>query len=699
MKAVEAKLLDFLSGVKQFIVPIYQRTYSWRITQCEQLWKDIERVALDQSASAHFVGSVVYIQKGIYQSVSVPQLLVIDGQQRLTTITLLLTALARALETMDEAAPINPRKIMDYYLTNSLETGAFLYKLQLTKSDRETLTRLLQGKEPLERASRRILENFAFFEKQLRRPGLDLEQVFHGLHKLMIVDISLDHQHDNPQLIFESLNSTGLDLTQADLIRNYVLMGLEAREQEELYEEYWHPMEQAFDGGQGVFDRFMRDYLTLKTRNIPRLDQVYDGFKAFHRAAGQENIRAVVAEIHGFSKAYSRFVRPSLETDRAVRLALEDINALKMEVAYPFLLEVFADAAAGILTHEGLVEVLRMCEAFVLRRSACGVSSNSLNKFFSTLSVKLDKARYVESLGALFLRQKGINRFPRNDEFVREILVWDLYRTGRAAYVLRKLENHERKEPVDLNEFATIEHILPQNQKLSKPWREMLGSDWERVQDEWLDTLGNLTLTGYNSELSDRPFLEKRDMTGGFADSPLRLNRDLAKLEQWDETQIRQRGQHLATLALEVWREPVVSEALLRQVDTDAAVLDPVLRHFENASEQLLNLYLDIETGVTTLDPTIDVIGFKNVIAFRTWFKVLEVEVQPTHDRLRIYINAAFGDLDDPNHLLEQPKPGLEDRWARGYLTPLQGADAAIDLMRQALEMLVTDDSESDDDA
>ena len=245
MKAVEAKFLDFLSGLKQYIVPIYQRTYSWRAAQCEQLWRDVKRVADDPGAKAHFVGSVVYIQQGLYQSASVPRLLVIDGQQRLTTLTLLLLALARALEARGESTPINPRKITDYYLFNPLESGEQQFKLQLTKGDRETLNRLLQHKPPLAGHSKRLLDNYAFFEGQLSASGVDLERVFEGLHKLMLVDIALDRAHDNPQLIFESLNSTGLDLTQADLIRNYVLMGLEPRDQDELYNEFWFPMERA----------------------------------------------------------------------------------------------------------------------------------------------------------------------------------------------------------------------------------------------------------------------------------------------------------------------------------------------------------------------------------------------------------------------------------------------------------------------
>ncbi len=267
MKAGEAKLFEFLQGPKQFVIPIYQRTYSWTMRQCQQLWDDILRVADDPKAPGHFIGSIVYIHEGIYVATSVSELLVIDGQQRLITLSLLLSALAKAIEKSDAKSMIS-RKIKEYYLFNALEEGDLNYKLIPTKSDKETYTLLIDGNELPPSPSKRLIDNYQFFEKKINETGMDLIKLYEGIGKLLIVEVSLNRDNDNPQLIFESLNSTGLDLSQADLIRNYILMGLEPKKQGELYKDYWFPMEQSFDHSERSpqFDRFIRDYLTICTR-------------------------------------------------------------------------------------------------------------------------------------------------------------------------------------------------------------------------------------------------------------------------------------------------------------------------------------------------------------------------------------------------------------------------------------------------
>ena len=243
MKATETNLLSFLQGTRQFIIPIYQRTYSWTQPECQQLWNDIVRASADEAISAHFIGSVVYVERGLYQISAVPQVLVIDGQQRLTTLTLLLAALGKVIEERGITGEVTRKKVNAYYLFNTQEEGELHYKLLLTRSDKETLTRILDDAEPLPDASKRITDNYNFFLQQLRRPDVDPMGIYHGVSKLVLVDISLDRTHDNPQLIFESLNSTGRELSQADLIRNYVLMGQEVAEQTQLYNHYWYPME------------------------------------------------------------------------------------------------------------------------------------------------------------------------------------------------------------------------------------------------------------------------------------------------------------------------------------------------------------------------------------------------------------------------------------------------------------------------
>ena len=387
MKATETRLLDFLKKSPQFVIPIYQRTYSWTERECRQLWADIVRTGSDDKVPAHFVGSIVYIHEGIYQVSTKSQLLVIDGQQRLTTVMLLLEALSRRVgddEPMEEFAA---EHIRGYYLLNTLAKAERRFKLLLTQTDKQSLLALLQQKIPPADSSVRVLENFAFFEERLRDGKTDLTAICKGLAKLMIVDISLDRGHDNPQLIFESMNSTGRELTQADLIRNFVLMGLEPELQTRLYEDYWRPME--VDFGQEAygthFDGFVRHYLTLKTGQIPNVRAVYEAFKGYARSPAMEaqGIEHLVADIRNYA-AYYCAMAPGKEKDKNLKDAFQDLRELRVDVAYPLLLELYADHLQGCIASSEFVRAVRLVEAYVFRRAVCAIPTNSLNKTFAT---------------------------------------------------------------------------------------------------------------------------------------------------------------------------------------------------------------------------------------------------------------------------------------------------------------------------
>jgi uncharacterized protein with ParB-like and HNH nuclease domain/predicted transport protein len=651
VKAKEAQLLRFLQGTQQFIIPIYQRTYSWTRPQCQQLWNDIVRAATDESVSAHFVGSVVYIEKGLYQISSVSPQLVIDGQQRLTTISLLLVALGRALQEQSDGGEISQKKINNYYLLNPEEDGNLRYKLLLTQNDRETLMRIVEERPVPEDASLRIIDNYQFFDEQVRTAGIAPGDLFRGISKLMVVDIALDRDHDNPQLIFESLNSTGLELSQADLIRNYILMGLEPNQQEALYRDYWHPMERSFGQADYAahFDRFMRDYLTVKTGLIPRIDEVYARFKAHSQTPAAGQIDEVVADIHRFSGYFVRIAFHK-EPDAQIREVLNDINTLKVDVAYPFLLEAYDDYAAGRVSRAELLEILRLIESYVFRRAICGIPTNSLNKTFQNLARELDKERYLESFKAALLLKDSYRRFPRDEEFRAEFQVKDVYNlTNRRNYLLRKLENHGRKEPVDVETY-TIEHILPQNENLYPEWRAELGQHWQAVQERYLHTIGNLTLTGYNPELSDRPFAEKRDMTGGFRDSPIRLNHRLASLERWNEDEIRARAADLADLAVEVWPSAELPPAVWATYSRKAhpAAGPRSLEEYPLLTGPLRELFDQLCRRILNLDASVSEAMVTNYILYQTASGTPLVAVVPQKSQLRLTLNLEFSQIDDP---------------------------------------------------
>jgi len=446
MKASETQLLKFLDGTKQFVIPIYQRTYSWTLSQCAQLWEDIERAATSPEIVGHFIGSIVYIEAGIHHISSVAELLVIDGQQRLTTLSLLLAALGRALEAEGDEAQISRRKILSRYLTNDGEDGTNRYKLLLTQSDRETLICAIENKPLPKDASPRIIENYGFFERQIGGCGHKPSVLYAGVAKLLLVDISLDRSHDNPQLIFESLNSTGLALSQADLIRNYVLMGLPASEQNTLYADHWLPMERAFTVGgadaSGIFDQFVRDFLTIKTGSIPRIGAVYTAFKAYAQSPKAGTIVELVAELHRYADYFVK-IALQVEEDPVTRAALRDINDLRVDVAYPFILEAYADLANGTLVRTDLVRILRLIESYVLRRAICDIPTNTLNKTFATLAKEVDKGKYVESVTAALLLKDSYRRFPSDEEFKAHFIQRDVYNLSRCQRITSCLEGGE----------------------------------------------------------------------------------------------------------------------------------------------------------------------------------------------------------------------------------------------------------------
>jgi uncharacterized protein with ParB-like and HNH nuclease domain/predicted transport protein len=570
MKAAESQFLPFLNGKKQFVIPLYQRTYSWTREQCEQLWNDIVQATTYTGREGHFIGSIVYAQQeASLIAATIPRYLVIDGQQRLTTLSLFLVALAQAVRESATSQEISHEEISDSYLVNTHGKGELHYKLMLTQSDKEKLIEIIDHPERVTPStlSSRLEENYLFFVERIRQSEVDLQKLYEGINKLIIVEILLGRD-DNPQLIFESLNSTGMDLSQADLIRNYVLMGLREEEQTKLYKDYWYPMERQFHYAEGSdqFDRFMRDYLTLKQGSIPNIDRVYASFKAYQRSQTGKPIRQIVEDLYRYAHSFLR-VALLQEEDEDIWNVLNDIHTLKVDVAYPFLLEVYDDYAHKLLSKQDLLVILRLVESYVLRRLICGIPTHGLNKVFVTLAKEIEKEHYLESVQAAFLAKARSGRFPRDEEFRSAFVVKDVYNLRIRKYLLSKLENYGQKELVRV-ENCTIEHILPQNERLPATWREELGSNWKEIQSRYLHTIGNLTLTGYNAELSDRPFLEKRDMEGGFAQSPLRLNRSLAKLEQWKKDEIEKRAQALADIAIKAWPVPTLSAEQINQYQT-----------------------------------------------------------------------------------------------------------------------------------
>ena len=401
------------------------------------------------------------------------------------------------------------------------------------------------------------------------------------------------------------------------------------------------------------FDDFMRHYLTLKTGGaIPHVRAVYDAFKSHARSpeVAAAGVDALVADIHAYAGYYCAMALDK-ESDKDLAPAFKDLRALKVDVAFSFLLELYDDYAQGRLPSEDFVRAVRLVEAYVFRRAACAIPTNSLNKTFATFGRVLQKDRYIESIQTHFLTLPSYRRFLSNEEFKRELSVRDLYNFPRRSYWLRRLENHGRKERVPVGDY-TIEHILPQNEHLSAMWREALGPEWQRVQEGWLHTLGNLTLTGYNAEYSDRPFKEKRDMQGGFKESPLRLNEGLGALDTWNEATIQMRAKRLAEQAVQVWARPSlqaeVLEACHQKAERPAGYT--INDHLHLAEDSSVRpLFEMFHKEVLALDPCVNQEILKRYIAYKA--ETNFVDVVPQKSRLRLSLNLHFHELHDPRDL------------------------------------------------
>lgn len=554
MIANPVPLLSLLGSGAQFTIPIWQRIYSWTEQECRRLWEDILWVGSSgDSVKAHFINSIVYVGPDIHSLAGYNPVLVIDGQQRLTTVTLILEALARRIadEPVDD---ISAERIRGAYLLAQHNSGDRRFRLILTQTDKQTLCAILDGQQLPQDCSEQLTKNFDFFRKELQSIE-NLDVVYKGLAKLMVVEIGLNSEHDNAQLIFESMNSTGLPLSQSDLIRNHVLMSLSPNDQIRLYENYWRQMEILFGQKEykNRFDKFMRNYLTIKTREIPGEKNVYESFKGTFKlhASGIEKVDEVVADVRKYAEYYCA-IALDRENDPDLALAFRDIRELKAEATYPFLLEMYDDFASGNLAKHDFISAIRLVESYVFRRVVCDIATNTHNATFSTFGRSIQKDDYLNSIRRHFHSR----RFPEDEDFKELFVEREMYKLSdkRINYCLRRLENHDSKEPVSVGKPGyTVEHILPQTPSLSADWKSMLGSDWSTVREEYLHRIGNLTLTGYNSEYGSRPFNEKRDMKDGFKDSPLHLNKGLATLDRWDADAMEERGRELAERAVEVW--------------------------------------------------------------------------------------------------------------------------------------------------
>lgn len=566
LQAGETTLNKLLNTSRQFIVPIFQRNYSWQKSQYEQLWFDILRASKFKEKQNHFIGSIVYIDMGTPAG-RPQQLLLIDGQQRLTTISILLCAIKDYVQKFNlETKLINLAKIKNQFLYNSDEIDEDKYKLLLNVQDKETYIKLIDNTIfTVNKPATNIIKCYEFFyeriEDFIKQHG-QIDEIYAGIFKLSLVSISLDKDSDNPQMIFESMNSTGKDLSQTDLLRNYLLMDLTPEKQTRLYKTYWKPMEELF--GEDIykndvnkFDYFIRDFLTLKsdTGYICKINNVYENFKRYYLDNNCEKF-AVLRDLFTYAKYYA-CIDLLQEKDDELKLYWQEFKKLDSHVVYPFLLKLYDDYSRQILIKEDFKKILQVVISYLWRRAICEIPTNSLSKTFATLYQAVDKEDYVNSVIKAFVFKSSYKRFPSDYEVREKLQTKDIYHFRLRKYLLEALENYYHKEPIDLNTANyTIEHIMPQNIEHNLSWQQMLGEDWQEVHSLYLHTLGNLTITGYNAEMSNKSFGEKVNGESGFKHSHLKLNESIAQCDVWNKKAIQRRTNILTDIILKIWKYP-----------------------------------------------------------------------------------------------------------------------------------------------
>ncbi|EQD96236.1 hypothetical protein L931_02470 [Helicobacter pylori PZ5024] len=636
MDAGATTLLGFFEENQnnQFVIPIYQRVYSWEKEQCKQLWDDIIKIGGNDKMNGHFIGSILYVLDGNTHS---SPLLIIDGQQRLTTITLLCIALRN--HSNDEYK----RKKIESYLINNNKDGDKKFRLILSESDKDTLLSLIdKNKRKPSELSVKIMENFKLFEKRISENTGKLETIVKGLEKLMIVWIALDKEKDDPQLIFESMNSKGIELTQTDLIRNYIIMETEVEKQENFYENYWRAMEEDFKQNETLFNRFVRHYLTIKTGKIPNEKKVYEAFKDYQQKEGIE-IEDLLKDLQKYCGYFCQIAFKK-EADKDLNKALSFLVDLERDVVYPLLLELYSDYRDGVLSDQDFIPIIALTESYICRRAVCGLGANGLNKIFPSFTKKIDKKQYLKSVEKHFGSLKGNQRFPNNNEFKDSFITIDFYHLKKSKYFLERLENFDTKEPVDTQKCDT-EHIMPQT--LNPKWEGDLGENFEAIHEKYLHTIGNLTLTGYNSEYSNNSFREKRDMEKGFKQSSLKLNQSLKDLESFGEKEIEERANDLADWALKIWTYPKLDPEILEEYKPkkekkEKKVYDLSSYKFSPHSRELFDI---LRKEIKAFDEGITENFMKHYITYK--HGTIFASIGPLKSELNLNLKMDFSELQD----------------------------------------------------
>lgn len=622
MIAKEGYIVRFLDGSdKKFVIPVYQRPYSWKKSNCELLIKDLFEV-YNRGYKSHFFGSIVYVENDIG---GCNEYIIIDGQQRITTVSLLLLAIRNYITDNNLDIGINTNKITTAYLTDEYADSAKKLKLKLVQGDDDAYDRLIEKTQPI--ANNNVTVNYNFFYEILSTlNNSEIKGLYDAIMKLMIVNISLNpHNGDDPQLIFESLNSTGLDLEEADKIRNYVLMKMTSVQQEKIYRNYWEKLENKVS--KEDINKFIRHYLAVKTRELSNENKLYFAFKNYREKNADLPIENILSDILIYADFYNQIKSAKLSDTTPYLNIIARINKLEVNTVIPLLFDLFNAKSQELLTETEMSECLRAIESYIARRIICGLPTSALNKIFVGMGAEIK--RYMDKNGATFLdalkysilSKNGKSRFPTDHDFAEKFVVYELYnaKPNTRKYFLERLENYNNRERIAVEEQIdngelTIEHVMPQT--LTSEWKESLGEKWELIHSKYIDTIGNLTLTAYNSDYSNLMFVKKKTLADkGFNFSKLSLNSYIKNCDTWSEQQITKRAELLYSWAEKIWQTPATDFApdiieewatLDDEIDfTNKTILKINLLGDEIACDNITDAYKKVNATLYMLDPVL----------------------------------------------------------------------------------------------
>ncbi|MFS0515043.1 DUF262 domain-containing protein [Nostoc sp. UIC 10607] len=575
MKASETTLRNLLEGGKQFQIPLFQRPYSWKKENWETLWEDLMSLYNDDEKGFYFLGPIV-TQAELGTADGISRYIVIDGQQRFTTLSILLAALRNYLKKSDKQIA---EQIHEFFLINKYQKNDDFYKVLPTQDDCDAYKSIIDNKTPKTRSkesqSGAIYEAYKFFDGKLKKPFADEDILLDFakfkniiLERLVLVNITSDN-NDNPYLIFESLNNKGEELTQADLVRNYIFMKLPSEERDEVYNSEWLPLQESFK--LNMKQKEYADELTKAFWFYLRKDGEAINEKAVYKSIKQrfdESAKrfekpelGIKAELHNLIKFTNYYLRLNFddeEQEPKLRHWFQRLKKLDFTTCHIFLLNIYYEYEAQHLSIQDFEKILQYLESYFVRRWIVGIPTRALGITFNNLYKQVKETNpedLVNGLRQVLISFDKSQVFPDDNLFCQHITNEPLYNpksstaNERVKFLLESIERSLSKERVDTQPMS-LEHIMPQKSPLRKEWQEMLGTNYSKTQKELLHTLGNLTLTQYNSELSNKSFEEKLKI---LRTSNVTLNQYFHKVNVWNEEEIKSRAESLAKIAIKVW--------------------------------------------------------------------------------------------------------------------------------------------------